>query len=55
MCIRDRDYKGRIVADLFGEQSFFDDAAQFWALQSQAIAERRDRLLACLLYTSRCV
>ena len=40
------DYKGRIVADLFGEQSFFDDAAQFWALQSQAIAERRDRLLA---------
>ena len=40
------DYAGRIVADLFGEQSFFDDAAQFWALQNQAIAERRDRLLA---------
>jgi len=40
------DYKGRIVADLFGEESHFDDAAQFWALQSKAIAERRDQLLA---------
>ncbi len=40
------DYKGRIVADLFGEHSYFDDAAQFWTLQHRAIAERRDRLLA---------
>ncbi len=40
------DYTGRIVADLFGEQSFFDDATQFWTLQNRAIAERRDRLLA---------
>ncbi len=39
-------YPGRIVADLFGEQSYFDDAAQFWALQNKAIAERRDQLLA---------
>ena len=40
------DYGGRIVADLFGEQSHFDDAAQFWTLQNQAIAALRDRLLA---------
>ncbi len=40
------DYKGRIVADLFGEQSYFDDAAQFWTLQNQAIAELRESLLA---------
>lgn len=40
------DYNGRIVADLFGEQSFFDDATQFWTLQHRAIAERRARLLA---------
>ena len=40
------DYTGRIVADLFGEQSYFDDAAQFWTLQNQAIAALRDRLLA---------
>lgn len=40
------DYEGRIVADLFGEHSYFDDAAQFWTLQNQAIAARRDRLLA---------
>lgn len=38
-------YPGRIVTDLFGEQAHFDDAAQFWALQNQAIAARRDRLL----------
>ncbi|MER2624008.1 MAG: ParB/RepB/Spo0J family partition protein, partial [Accumulibacter sp.] len=40
------DYDGRIVADLFGEQSFFDDATRFWTLQNRAIAERRERLLA---------
>lgn len=39
-------YRGRIVADLFGEHAYFDDAAQFWTLQHQAIAARRDRLLA---------
>ncbi len=40
------DYTGRIVADLFGEQSYFDDAAQFWTLQNQAIAKLRESLLA---------
>jgi ParB family chromosome partitioning protein len=40
------DYTGRIVADLFGEESYFDDAAQFWTLQNQAIAALRESLLA---------
>ena len=40
------DYGGRIVADLFGEQSYFDDAATFWTLQNQAIAALREALLA---------
>ena len=39
-------YPGRIVTDLFGETAYFDDAAQFWTLQHQAIAERRDQLRA---------
>ena len=39
-------YPGRIVADLFGDETFFDDSAQFWTLQNQAVAERRERLLA---------
>lgn len=39
------DYEGRIVADLFGERSYFDDAERFWALQNRAIAALRDRLL----------
>ncbi len=39
-------YRGRIVTDLFGETAYFDDAAQFWTLQHQAIAERRDQLRA---------
>ena len=39
-------YPGRIVADLFGDETFFDDSARFWALQNRAIAARRDRLLA---------
>jgi len=40
------DYPGRVVTDLFGEDAFFDDAAQFWTLQHQAIAALRARLLA---------
>jgi ParB family chromosome partitioning protein len=40
------DYPGRVVTDLFGEDAFFDDAAQFWTLQHQAIAALRERLLA---------
>ena len=39
-------YPGRIVADLFGEHAYFDDAAQFWTRQHQAIAARRDQLRA---------
>ena len=39
------DYKGHIIADLFGERSYFPDADQFWTLQNQAIAANRDALL----------
>ena len=35
-------YQGQIVADLFGERSYFADADQFWTLQNQAIAAKRD-------------
>tara|TARA_R110002110_G_scaffold335256_1_gene545992 strand:+ start:38 stop:1759 length:1722 start_codon:yes stop_codon:yes gene_type:complete len=38
-------YKGQTISDLFGEQSYFADADQFWALQSAAIAAKRDALL----------
>lgn len=38
-------YQGPIVADLFGEDSYFADPDQFWALQNQAIAAKRDALL----------
>ncbi len=37
------DYPGRLVTDLFGEETFFDDRAQFWTLQNQAITALRDR------------
>ena len=39
-------YKGQTVADLFGECSYFVDADQFWALQNDAIAAKRDAFLA---------
>jgi len=39
-------YKGKIVADLFGEDGVFADADQFWRAQNAAIATRRDELLA---------
>lgn len=39
-------YKGQTVADLFGERGYFVDADQFWALQNEAIAAKRDALLA---------
>lgn len=39
-------YPGRLVTDLFGDQTFFDDRAQFWTLQYQAIAALRESLLA---------
>jgi ParB family chromosome partitioning protein len=38
-------YKGQTISDLFGEQSYFADADQFWTLQSAAIAAKRDALL----------
>jgi len=38
-------YKGRIIADLFGEEAYFDDADAFWIAQNEAIAGQRDALL----------
>jgi ParB family transcriptional regulator, chromosome partitioning protein len=40
------DYKGKIVADLFGEEAYFADAGLFWDLQNTAIAAKRDAYLA---------
>lgn len=39
-------YKGKIVADLFGEDGVFADADQFWRAQNSAIAAKRDALLS---------
>jgi ParB family chromosome partitioning protein len=39
-------YTGHIVADLFGEESYFADADMFWELQNAAIAGKREALLA---------
>jgi ParB family chromosome partitioning protein len=33
-------YKGAIVTDLFGEESYFADASTFWAMQNEAIAAK---------------
>jgi len=38
-------YKGQTISDLFGEQSYFADADQFWALQNAAIAAKREALI----------
>ncbi|UWQ31633.1 ParB/RepB/Spo0J family partition protein [Leisingera sp. M527] len=38
-------YKGGIVTDLFGDESYFDDPEQFWALQNAAIAQARQAYL----------
>jgi ParB family chromosome partitioning protein len=38
-------YTGQIVADLFGEETYFADADAFWRLQNAAIAAKRDALL----------
>lgn len=38
-------YKGRVVTDLFKETGYFSDLEQFWTLQNEAIAAKRDRLL----------
>lgn len=39
-------YAGEIVADLFGEESYFADAEQFWRLQNEAIAAQVEALQA---------
>ena len=39
-------YGGGIVADLFGEEQYFDDIAKFWELQNTAIAKTKDVYLA---------
>ena len=40
------DYDGATVSDLFGEDSYFDDAEKFWTLQNKAVAESKERYLA---------
>ncbi len=40
------DYQGGVVADLFGEERYFDDIAKFWELQNTAIANAKDAHLA---------
>ncbi|WP_300029327.1 ParB/RepB/Spo0J family partition protein [uncultured Roseobacter sp.] len=40
------DYKGAIVSDLFGEDSYFGDSEAFWAMQNTAIAAAKEACLA---------
>ena len=40
------EYPGQIVADLFGEDGYFADADAFWQKQNEAIAAKREALLA---------
>jgi ParB family chromosome partitioning protein len=35
------EYQGKIVSDLFGEDSYFADTEAFWRLQNDAVAARR--------------
>lgn len=39
-------YQGGIVSNLFGENSYFDDANKFWELQNSAIAEAKEKYLS---------
>ncbi|MBJ7376351.1 ParB/RepB/Spo0J family partition protein [Sphingobium sp.] len=39
-------YKGKVIADLFGEDGVFADTDQFWRAQNKAIAAKRDALLS---------
>ncbi|WP_136661350.1 ParB/RepB/Spo0J family partition protein [Nitratireductor sp. XY-223] len=39
------DYDGAIAADLFGGDSYFADADQFWKLQGEAVEARKQALL----------
>ncbi|MFT4253017.1 MAG: ParB N-terminal domain-containing protein [Caulobacter sp.] len=40
------DYPGKIAADLFGQDSYFTDPALFWRCQNEALAARREALVA---------
>ncbi len=40
------DYKGKIIADLFGDDGYFADSDAFWQAQGEAIAAKRDAYLA---------
>jgi len=40
------DYPGAIIADLFGEEAYFTDAALFWTHQNQAVAAKAEALRA---------
>ncbi|MEE9454639.1 MAG: ParB/RepB/Spo0J family partition protein [Paracoccaceae bacterium] len=40
-----KDYRGGIVADLFGDDGYFDDADKFWKLQNKCIAAKRDEFV----------
>lgn len=40
------EYTGSIVADLFGERSYFSDSETFWEMQNLAVAAMRDGYLA---------
>ncbi len=40
------DYPGAIIADLFGEDSYFTDPSLFWTHQNAALAAKREALLA---------
>ncbi len=39
-------YPGQIIADLFGDDSYFTDPTLFWTHQNQALADKREALLA---------
>jgi len=41
-----KDYPGRIVKDLFGTESYFEDAGLFWVHQNKAVAIRQEELKA---------
>ncbi len=36
------EYRGSITSDLFGDESYFDDAKAFWELQNAAIAKAKE-------------
>ncbi len=40
------DYPGAVIGDFFADDSYFTDPALFWTHQNQAIAQRREALLA---------